>query len=36
MLEFIKKCFFTAMIYFSFNVLNAILWKCVSANNQEC
>ena len=35
MFDFIKKCFFTAMM-FSCNVSNAILLKCVSMNNQEC
>ena len=35
MFGFIKKCFFTAMM-FSFNVLNVIPLKCVSMNNQEC
>ena len=31
MFEFIKKCFFKAMTFFSCNAL-----KCVSMNNQEC
>ena len=31
MLTFMKKIFFTAMTFFSCNVL-----KCVSINNQEC
>ena len=31
MLGFIKKCFFTAMTFFSCNAL-----KCVSIDNQEC
>ena len=31
MLTFIKKIFFTEMIFFSCNAL-----KCVSMNNQEC
>ena len=35
MLGFIKKCFFTAIIFFSNNVLNASSSKCVSMNNQE-
>ena len=29
MLGFIKKCFFTAMTFFSYNVLNASSLKCV-------
>ena len=36
MFGFIKKCFFTAMIFFSFNVLNVNSLECVSINNQEC
>ena len=36
MFEFIKKCFFTAMTYFSFSVLNANSLECVSMNNEEC
>ena len=36
MLGFIKKCFFTAMTFFSYNVLNASSLECVSMNNQEC
>ena len=31
MFGFIKKCFFTAMIFFGCNAL-----KCVSMNNQKC
>ena len=35
MLKFIKKCFFTAMTVFSFNVLNVNSLECVSMNNQK-
>ena len=31
-----KKCFFTAMTFFSCNVLNLNSLECVSMNNQEC
>ena len=34
--EFIKKCFFTAMTFFSCNVFNVNSLECVSMNNQEC
>ena len=33
---FIKKCFFTAMTYFNFNLSNVNSLECVSMNNQEC
>ena len=36
MFEFIKKCFFTAMTCFSFNLSNVNSLGCVSMNNQEC
>ena len=36
MLGFIKKCFLTAMAFFSFNVLNVNSLECVSMNNKEC
>ena len=36
MLGFIKKCFFTAITFFSHNVLDANSLECVSMNNQEC
>ena len=36
MLGFIKKCFLTAMTFFSFNVLNVNSLECVSMNNQKC
>ena len=36
MFRFIKKCFFTAMTFFSCNVSNVNSLKCVSMNNQEC
>ena len=36
MFGFIKKCFFTAMAFFSCNVLNVNSLECVSMNNQEC
>ena len=34
--RFIKKCFFTAITFFSHNVLNVNSLECVSMNNQEC
>ena len=33
--KFIKKCFFTAMTFFRYNVLNVSSLECVSMNNQE-
>ena len=36
MLRFIKKCFFTAITFFSHNTLNVNSLECVSMNNQEC
>ena len=36
MLGFIKKCFFTAITCFSYNVLNVNSLECVSVNNQKC
>ena len=33
---FVKKCFFTAITFFSYNVLNVNSLECVSINNQEC
>ena len=36
MFGFIKKCFFTAITFFSYNVLNVSSLECVSMNNQEC
>ena len=36
MFGFIKKCFFTAMMFFGCNVLSVNPLKCVSMNNQEC
>ena len=36
MLGFIKKCFFTAMTFFSFNPVSVNSLKCVSMNNQKC
>ena len=36
MLKFIKKCFFTAMTFFSFNPLSANSLDCVSMNKQKC
>ena len=35
MFGFIKKCFFTAMTFFSFNVLNVNSLECVSVNNEK-
>ena len=37
--RFIKKCFFTAITFFSHNVLNVncvLNVECVSMNNKEC
>ena len=34
--KFIKKCLFTAMTFFSYNVLNVNSLECVSMSNQEC
>ena len=34
--EFIKKCFFTAMTFFNFNLSNVNSLNCVSMNNQKC
>ena len=36
MFGFIKKCIFTGIIFFSYNVLNVNSLECVSINNQEC
>ena len=36
MIGFIKKCFFIAMTFFSYNTLNVDSIECVSMNNQEC
>ena len=36
MFVFIRKMFFTAMAFFSFNPLNVDSLECVSMNNQEC
>ena len=36
MFGFIKKCFFTAITFFSCSVLNVNSLECVSMNNQEC
>ena len=36
MFGFIKKCFFTAVTFFSYNVLSVNSLECVSMNNQEC
>ena len=36
MLGFIKKVFFTAVIFFNFNLSNVNSLECVSMNNQEC
>ena len=36
MFELIKKVFFTAMTFFSFNPLDVNSLECVSMNNQEC
>ena len=34
MIGFIKKCFFTAMMFFGCNGLNINPLKCVSMNNE--
>ena len=36
MFGFLKKFFFTAMIFFSYNVWTLTSLKFVSVNNQEC
>ena len=36
MFGFIKKCFVTAVTFFSCNVFNVNSLECVSMNNQEC
>ena len=36
MLQFIKKSFFRAITFYSYNVLNASSLECVSMNNQKC
>ena len=36
MFGFIKKCFFTAMMFFGCNLSSINSLKCVSMNNQEC
>ena len=36
MFRFIKKCFFTATTFFSYNALNVNYLEHVSMNNQEC
>ena len=36
MFGLIKKKFISAMIFFSFNVLNVNSLECVSMNNQDC
>ena len=36
MFAFIKKVFFVAMTFFSFEVLSVNSLECVSMNNQEC
>ena len=36
MVGFIKKVFFTAMIFFNFRGLSVNSLECVSMNNQEC
>ena len=35
-LGFMKKCFFTAMTHFNFNLSNGNSLECVLKNNQEC
>ena len=36
MFGLIKRVLFTALTFFSFNVLNVNSLECVSMNNQEC
>ena len=36
MFGFIRKVFFTAMTFFSFNVLNVNSLECILMKNQEC
>ena len=36
MFGFIKEVLFTAITFFSYNVLNVNSLECVSMNNQEC
>ena len=36
MFRFVKKCFSTAITFFSYNVLNVNSLECVLMNNQEC
>ena len=36
MFVFIKKVFFTAITYFSFNVLSVNSLECISMKNKEC
>ena len=36
MFGFIKKVFFTAVAFFSFNVLSVNSLECISMKNQEC
>ena len=36
MFRFVKQKFFSAMVFFSYNVLNVNPLKCVSMSNQEC
>ena len=36
MFGFIKKCFFTTMIFFGGNLSNVNSLKCILMNNQEC
>ena len=36
MYGFIKKCFFTAITFVSYNVLSVNSLECVSVNNKEC
>ena len=35
-LDLLKKVFFVAMTFFSFNPLSVNSLECVSVNNQEC
>ena len=35
-MDLLKKCFFTAVTFFNFNVLSVNSLECVSMKNQEC
>ena len=35
-LKFVKNCCFTAITFFSYNILNVNSLECVSMNNRKC